>query len=171
MLHNPVYTEPVLNYTEGLYSRVSIEVYTDTIPGDAQLYLLGVLDPNKVDIDIPVDFVDAYNVRFTRSIFIDSTIPNTQQIFFYKQPTIIVDESVKAYITQQPPITKTVTGSLGSNSQPDPSVANRTYTEDELKRDSIPDRLRMLANRNVKLNLEMFLTQAKSVVITQRINP
>ncbi len=143
---NPVYTEPVLNYTEGVYSRVSIEVYADTVPGDAKLYLLGVLDPNKVDVDIPTDFIDAYNVRWTRPIFIDSTIPNTQPIFFYKQPTVIVNESVKAYITQEPPTTVAVTGSLGSNSQPDPSVANRTYTEDELKRDSITDRLRMLAN-------------------------
>ena len=57
-----VYTEPVLNYTEGIFSRVSIEVYADTAPGDAQLYLLGQLDPNEVDVDIPPEFLDSYNV-------------------------------------------------------------------------------------------------------------
>ena len=141
-----VYTEPVLNYTEGIFSRVSIEVYADTAPGDAQLYLLGQLDPNEVDIDIPPEFLDSYNVRWTRPIFIDSASPNTEPIFFYKQPTISITESVKAYITQEPAATISVTGSLGAKSEPEPSFAGIPFKEEELKRDSITDRLKMLGN-------------------------
>ena len=38
-----VYTEPVSNYIEGNARRVSIEVYDDTAPGDAFLYIVGEL--------------------------------------------------------------------------------------------------------------------------------
>ena len=141
-----VYTEPVLNYTEGVFSRVSIEIYANTAPGDAHLYFLGQLDPTKVDVEIPPEFLDSYNVRWTRPLFIDSVSPNTQPIFFYNQPTLTIQESVKAYIIQEPTATVVVTGSLGAGSEPEPSLAGKPFKEEELKRDAITDKLKMLAN-------------------------
>ena len=45
-----IYMEPVANYLEGGGRRVSIEVYPDTAPGTAQLYLVGELKNNYKSI-------------------------------------------------------------------------------------------------------------------------
>ena len=42
-----IYTEPVANYLEGNARRVSIEVYDDTPPGPANLYILAMVDPDE----------------------------------------------------------------------------------------------------------------------------
>ena len=42
---NTIYTEPVINYLEGNLRRVSVEIYKDTAPGDATIYLVGELNP------------------------------------------------------------------------------------------------------------------------------
>ncbi len=52
-LGEPVYIEPVYNYSESGGVRVGIEVYKDTAAGAATLTILGELDPDKVDENIP----------------------------------------------------------------------------------------------------------------------
>ena len=42
-----IYTEPVANYLEGNARRVSIEVYDDTPPGPANLFILAMVDPDE----------------------------------------------------------------------------------------------------------------------------
>ena len=42
-----IYTEPVANYLEGNARRVSIEVYDDTPPGPATLFILAQVDPEE----------------------------------------------------------------------------------------------------------------------------
>ena len=42
-----IYTEPVANYLEGNSRRVSIEVYDDTPPGPATLFVLAQVDPEE----------------------------------------------------------------------------------------------------------------------------
>ena len=42
-----IYTEPVANYLEGNARRVSIEVYDDTPPGPANLFILAQVDPDE----------------------------------------------------------------------------------------------------------------------------
>ena len=48
-------------------------------------------------VDVPEEFQGVYNVRYSRPIFINPTIPNEEPIFFYKQPTVSVSEIVKPF--------------------------------------------------------------------------
>ena len=50
-----VYTEPVANYLEGNARRVSIEVYDDTPPGPANLYILAQVDPEEWEDETGTD--------------------------------------------------------------------------------------------------------------------
>ena len=68
-----IYTEPVPKYLEGTSRRVSVEVYDDSdLFGDATLSIVGELDPTRTNV--PVEFLDTYNVRYTRKIYISSAI-------------------------------------------------------------------------------------------------
>ena len=122
-----IYMEPVANYLEGGGRRVSIEVYPDTAPGIAKLYILGELKINYKDFieppvsneeitdsafsvptvsplaepDIPEEFQGVYNVRAEIPVLINTTITNTQPILFYKQPKLTVNEIVKVLLVKQ----------------------------------------------------------------------
>ncbi len=50
-----IYTEPVANYLEGNARRVSIEVYDDTPPGPANLYILAQVDPDEWEDETGTD--------------------------------------------------------------------------------------------------------------------
>lgn len=71
-LGNPIYHRPIRNYTEGLSRVVSIEILPSTEQGIATLTILGQL---RADVDgntPPPEFVNAYNVRWTTQIAVDS---------------------------------------------------------------------------------------------------
>ena len=111
-----IYSEPVPNYLEGTSRRVSVEVYDDTdLFGDATLSIVGELDPTKTSV--PTEFLDSYNVRYTRKIYISSAGVNTQPILFYNQPRMVVNEIVKPYITTTVP-TGSVTSTGGATGTP-----------------------------------------------------
>ncbi len=93
---NVIFTTPIDNYLEGLSRRVSIEVYDNTSPGVATLHILGELDPKKTQV--PTNFQNVYNVRWSKNININTTKPNTREILFYGQPTISVTEVPKGLI-------------------------------------------------------------------------
>ena len=60
-----IYTAPVPNYLEGTSRTVSIEVYDDVdLFGDATLTVVGELNP--LNTNVPTEFLDTYNVRYTR---------------------------------------------------------------------------------------------------------
>ena len=70
--------------------------------------------------DVPSEFQDVYNVRYSRPIFINPVIPNEQPIFFYKQPTVSVSEIVKPFIIPSGDIEPVIlSGSVGVNPAPD----------------------------------------------------
>jgi len=50
-----IYTEPVANYLEGNARRVSIEIYDDTPPGPANLYILAQVDPDEWEDETGTD--------------------------------------------------------------------------------------------------------------------
>ena len=94
---NPIFHYPIPNYNKDLPAqRVGIEVYNDTAKGTGFLYVLGELDPTK--IDVPQEFQGVYNVRFTAPIVIDTEARNSQPIKFFGDPTISVTENVKGVI-------------------------------------------------------------------------
>ena len=92
-----VYVQPVKYGTVNPklpYRYVSTEVYRDiNVPGEAKLVILGELDPSV--INVPQEFQGTYNVKFSKTINIDTfTFKNTQPILFYKKPTFTAQEIV-----------------------------------------------------------------------------
>ena len=91
-----IYNEPVRGHLEGNLRRVSLEVYDDTTPGSYTLYIVGELNPNE--INVPNEWQNVYNVRWSKSITVNGMGVNTQPIYFYKQPSISVTELSTGYV-------------------------------------------------------------------------
>ena len=99
---NTVYLTPVDFIGEEVppyvpYRYVTVEVYSPPVnaPGIATLTILGEANPNAVDV--PIEFQNAYNVRYQATLNIDlSTVINTQPIRFFKNPTTDYQEVVQA---------------------------------------------------------------------------
>jgi len=104
-----IYSQPVFGYTEGTSKRIAIEVYEDTPPGRCQLVVLGEIDPSKVDFNIPAEFRGKYNLRYTRDLSVNLTIPNTLPIRFYRTPKATVEANSKGVIELDVKPTETVT--------------------------------------------------------------
>lgn len=94
---NPVFVQPIRNYVEGLARVVSIEVYEDTAPGPATLTILGQLRQDARGNLPPEEFRAAYNVKWTKNIFIAPFKPNTTPIRLYQRPTLDVREILSPY--------------------------------------------------------------------------
>ena len=96
---NSIYYEPIDDYLEGTSRRISVEVFSDTGPGVANLIIVGELDSvptspgsfSEVEL-VPEDWQGIYNVRLTKEIIINPTEINTEPIRFYTQPKITVRE-------------------------------------------------------------------------------
>ena len=96
---NSIYYEPIEDYLEGTSRRISVEIYSDTGPGVANLIIVGELDSIPLsegafsDVEaVPEDWKNIYNVRLTKEIIINPTEINTEPIRFYTQPKISVSE-------------------------------------------------------------------------------
>ena len=92
------------------YRFVTIEVYRPpvNIEGLAKLTILGEIEPSAVNFEIPPQFQNTYNIKYSSTVNIDlSTNINTQPIRFYKNPTIEAEEKVRPRIVETP-ITTTV---------------------------------------------------------------
>ncbi len=85
------------------YRYVTIEVYSPPInyAGIATLTILGEANPDIVDV--PIEFQNAYNVRYQTTLNVDlSTIINTQPIRFFKNPKTEFQEVVQAKTVLSP---------------------------------------------------------------------
>ena len=96
---NSIYTEPIQDYLEGTSRRISVEIYSDTAPGVANIVLVGELDSLPTDAGlfsaveaIPNEWVGTYNVRLTKEVIINPAAVNIQPIKFYTQPSVTVTE-------------------------------------------------------------------------------
>lgn len=110
---NTVYLNPVINYSEGLARVVSIEVYSDTATGPATITILGEVAFDLQGNRPPKAFVGTYNVKWSRTVNVDPSLPNTTPIRLYNTPTLAVSEQLIPYrsvITGS--LTNTSTGSL-----------------------------------------------------------
>mgnify|MGYP003113941849 CR=1 FL=1 len=111
---NPIFHYPIPNYNKELPAqRVGIEVYNDIAKGTGFLYVLGELDPKKVDV--PQEFQGIYNVRFTAPIIVDTEARNSQPIKFFGDPTISVTENVKGVIKRGNSFASEVTNTLSGS--------------------------------------------------------
>ena len=110
---NVIFTSPVDEYLEGRARRISIEAYSETEPGPATLVILGELDPTKTNV--PNDFINTYNLRYTKNFFINTNKLNTRPILFYGQPTVSGTEIVRGQIDSvqsEAQSTETITGTI-----------------------------------------------------------
>ena len=118
--NNPIFHYAIPNYDRELPSqRVAIEVYKDDIvDGIGTVTILAELDPEENNI--PEQFLDTYNVRFTAPININTTIKNTRPIRFFGAPTATISEKVVGVIKPVDPnslVPITLTGSVEVNTQ------------------------------------------------------
>ena len=91
-LGNTVFLQPIKNYSEGLARVVSIEVYFNTPPGPATLTILGQLRVDEFGNRPPIEFKDAYNVKWQKSVVINPSLGNTTPIRLYNKPSASVGE-------------------------------------------------------------------------------
>jgi len=109
---NPIYIEPVFGYEESNGVRVAIEAYDSVAEGAATLTILGELDPEKIDFEIPDESIGVYNIKYQRPIIVNKTIPNDRPIRFYKRPKVQVQEIFKEQLV----VTSETSGSLTQTS-------------------------------------------------------
>ena len=161
---NTVYNQPIkyLYEDDGYggsqptvpFTYVSVEVYGPpvNVGGAAQLVILAELDNTK--IDVPQEFIGRYNVKYTKTINIDSSATvNTAPILFYRQPKVVAQELVKKALLSpgtNTQITTTITGSgifgvplnPGQRYYPDASTTNEQgeeETDDDIVIDATQD--------------------------------
>ena len=71
---------------------------------------------NQFVDDVPSNFQGVYNVRYEMPVQINTTIPNTEPILFYKQPRLTVTEIVKGFVSETvPSASYEVSGTLSIN--------------------------------------------------------
>ena len=157
--NNPVFHYAIPNYERELPSqRVAIEVYKDDIVnGIGTITILGELDPEENNI--PEQFLDTYNVRFTAPININTTIKNTQPIRFFGAPVISVSEKVvgvKKPVDPNSLTPITLTGSVEINTQrvyypvSNPGGGGETYIPDVDTSSNNPEEEAIIKYQQVK---------------------
>ena len=145
---NTVYVVPVDLVGEEVkpllpYRYVTVEVYRPPVnrEGLALLTILGEIEPEAVDFEIPNQFRDSYNVRYSKRVNLDvSTVINTQPIRFYKTPTVAAQERVvkRTLITEvtQSTVNTNVSGSVRSDLL---GEERTTVTGSQEKEDKFPE--------------------------------
>jgi hypothetical protein len=116
---DPIYSEILANYIDEDKARVIvIWVYEDTSPGDATVTLLSTLR------NVPLEWKNKPNVKWTRSIAVNPTAPNVSEIIFETEPTIQIAEQVGVQLNR-----------TYTNGQfPTYSTGTITYTDRNFKR-------------------------------------
>ena len=88
----------ISEYYEGVSKVVSVYVYPDTPYGVCTLTILGELskydDGNGFLTPVPFDWQGKYNVKWTKTINVNPSLPNTTKIRFYKRPTVSINEII-----------------------------------------------------------------------------
>jgi len=151
---NPIFHYAIPNYDKELPSRrIAIEVYEDeVVNGVGSFTVFGEINPEK--FDVPVEFRDTYNVRFTAPITINKKIKNTQPIRFYGDPTLSVSELVKGVLERVPTggsTQTTITGSvefINPNPQVEFSVDSGSLTGNSNQFEEVGNSLKNYINQN-----------------------
>ena len=104
---NTIYIQPIKYRKDDPSKHIMLEIYNDTAAGVATLYLVGMLDPAKIDIpELDKDeWKDVYNYRWSTKVFINPNLKNIQPILFIGQnpstkPALTISEIVKGFIYQ-----------------------------------------------------------------------
>ena len=151
---NPIFHYAIPNYEKELPARrIAVEVYDDeVVNGVGSFTILGELNPRE--FDIPGEFKDTYNVRFTAPVSINREVKNIQPIRFYGDPTLSVSELVKGVIEKAPTGGSTdvsITGSvefINSNPQVQFSVDSGSTTGNSNQFEEVGNSVASYINQN-----------------------
>jgi len=143
---NSIYYEPIDDYLEGTSRRISVEVYSDTGPGVANLIIVGELDsvptsPGSFsDVEeVPEDWKGIYNVRLTKEIIINPTEINTEPIRFYTQPKITVTEKRLGSLVRTESSSSIVTAFNSIKGNPDQNFEFTVFETEQPKQGSLSE--------------------------------
>ena len=112
------------------YRFVTVEVYRPPVnkEGIGTLTILGEIDPQAVNFQIPSRFQNTYNVKYEQKINLDlSTSVNTQPIRFFKSPFIQASEIVKPRIVITP-VTQSTQFFASGSATTSPDLKNQSFT-------------------------------------------
>ncbi len=134
---DPIFLTTVRNFAEGRARFVSIEVYANTPPGAATLTILGEAATFADGSEIPDVWKGVFNVKFQKSMTVDTLRTNDSKIRVFQTPTLVVSEVLT-------PFRKVVTSSLqvvpGSGSAAsNTAIINTSNTVPNLYTVSTPD--------------------------------
>jgi len=100
---DPIYYE-IIDYIDEDTSRViAIYIYEDTPPGDCTITLIAE------SVNVPPEWQGRPNIKWTRTVQVNPTVPNDSEIIFETLPEITLSEQIGAhldrtYTTSQFPI-------------------------------------------------------------------
>ena len=120
---DPIYNEVTSVITEDDSRIVSVYIYSDTPPGDADVTLVTVAN-SLFGQTIPTEWKDKPNVRWSRRVPVNPTQENISEIIFSELPTVTLKEQVgvqlnRTYVTTQYPTYSTgKVQYISKNSQP-----------------------------------------------------
>jgi hypothetical protein len=88
----PIFQTVVDNYVEGTSTMISVEIYDTVTPGLATITVVGVLDKTSDGNNVPSQWKDVYNVRWSKKILVDYNQKNVSPILFTDIPEVLVEE-------------------------------------------------------------------------------
>ena len=143
---NSIYHEPVADYLEGTSRRISVEVYSDTAAGPANLIVVGELDsiPTAPGLfadtePIPEEFQGVYNVRLTKEVIINPVAVNTQPIRFYTQPQVSITEKRLGTMERTDPAAPIVTDAFNVEGVPADGFSFKEFSTEEPKQGALAE--------------------------------
>ena len=129
---DPIYHEVTDVITEDNSRIISVFIYGNTPPGDAEVILVATANSLFGEL-VPEEWLDYPNVRWSRLIPVNPTQNNVTEIIFSQLPNITIKEQVgaqldRSYTTTQYPTYNTGTVRyVSNNSYPILIVSNGTF--------------------------------------------
>ena len=116
---DPIYAE-LVNYIDEDDSRIiAIYIYEDTAPGDCTLTIIG----EASDELVPADWIDRYNVKWSKTVAVNPGTPNVSEIIFDTDPQVTVAELIA------PQLNRTYANNLQTASYSTGTVRYFNYNE------------------------------------------
>lgn len=97
---NPIF-HTVNNYTDSANRKlITVWVYPDDMTGLATVTIRGIARKRPGGRRIYGSWAGKPNVKWERTLYVDSNKPNTTPIIFAKQPRITISENIKPYLSE-----------------------------------------------------------------------
>ena len=110
---NAIYSE-LISYIDEDKSRVfAIYIYEDTPPGPATITLIGEISTIN-NINVPSDWRNKINVKWSRQLPTNPTTPNESEIIFVNEPNVTVSENIGVQLDRSYTNTQFPTYSTGT---------------------------------------------------------